>query len=211
MQVVVEHGAVAGAGSGVVAHGGTCLHAGRGGRVERFGGGLGDQRLEHVERKSRTAGDALCDGVHVIDEIAGENRREMRFRPAGRVGPDHRARETAGEGFQLRAQGFVVGFEEDGNLRKIHFAALGEGLEGIEDGPAHGLAGQGFERYASGGVGHDGPRGNGQRSGRFRYGPVAYGDQVDVGFGQPGRVRGPLGAGECGDRLSALGVAGEEL
>ena len=116
---------MAGAGPGVVAYGGTCLHVGRGGRVERFGGGLGDQRFEHVERKPRTAGDAFGDGVHVIDEIAGENRREMRFRPAGRVGPDYRARETAGEGFQLRAQGFVVGFEKDGNLRKIHFRRTG--------------------------------------------------------------------------------------
>ena len=85
----------------VVAHGGACLHVGRGGGVECLGGGLGQERFENVEGQARAADDAFADGVHVVDEVAGENRREVHLGAAGRVGPHHRVRKTAGEGFDL--------------------------------------------------------------------------------------------------------------
>ena len=58
----------------------------------------------------------------------------------------------------------VVGFEEEGDLRKIHAAPFGEGLQRIEDGAAC-MGGKRIERYAPRGVGDDGSCRQGQRRG----------------------------------------------
>lgn len=166
--------------------------------------------LEYVEGQARAADDAFADGVHVVDEVAGENRREVHLGAAGRVGPHHRVRKTAGEGFECGTQGFVIGFEEEGDLRKIHAAPFGEGLQRIEDGAAC-VGGKRIERYAPRSMGDDGSCRQGQRRGYLPDGLVAHRDQVYVRVGQPCRVCRPLRSGECGDSLPPCGVAGEQL
>ena len=146
----------------------------------------------------------------MVDEVAGENRREVHLGAAGRVGPHHRVRKTAGEGFECGTQGFVIGFEEEGDLRKIHAAPFGEGLQRIEDGAAC-VGGKRIERYAPRSMGDDGSCRQGQRRGYLPDGLVAHRDQVYVRVGQPCRVCRPLRSGECGDSLPPCGVAGEQL
>ena len=62
---------------GVVAHGGARLHVARRTGVAGFGGGLGDQGFEHPEVESGAAHRLLAEGVHVVGEVAGEDRREV--------------------------------------------------------------------------------------------------------------------------------------
>ncbi len=156
--------------------------------------------LQNVEGQARAADDAFADGVHVVDEVAGENRREVHLGAAGRVGPHHRVRKTAGEGFECGTQGGVIGFEEEGDLRKIHAAPFGEGLQRIEDGAAC-MGGKRIERHAPRSMGDDGSCRQGQRRGYLPDGLVAHRDQVYVRVGQPCRVCRPLRSGECGDSL----------
>ena len=61
----------------IVAHGGSRLHVERRTGVAGLGRGFGDQRFQHVEIQPRTADDTFAHGIHVIGEVAGENRREM--------------------------------------------------------------------------------------------------------------------------------------
>lgn len=73
--------------------------------------------------------------VEVIDEIAGENRRQVKAYATVGVGSIYRAAQIAGERFELRGESVVVSFDEKRYLGKIHAAALGKGLQGIENAP----------------------------------------------------------------------------
>lgn len=119
----------------VAAYGRPGLHPMRIARIDGFGCGFGDQGVQYVEGQFGSVQNLASQCVEVIDEIAGENRRQVKAYATVGVGSIYRAAQIAGERFELRGESVVVSFDEKRYLGKIHAAALGKGLQGIENAP----------------------------------------------------------------------------
>lgn len=87
-------------------------------RIDGFGCGFGDQGFQYVEGQFGPVQNLASQCVEVIDEIAGENRRQVKAYATVGVGTIYRAAQIAGERFELRGEGVVVSFDEKRYLAK---------------------------------------------------------------------------------------------
>ena len=140
----------------VAAYGRPGLHPMRIARIDGFGCGFGDQGVQYVEGQFGSVQNLASQCVEVIDEIAGENRRQVKAYATVGVGSIYRAAQIAGERFELRGESVVVSFDEKRYLGKIHAAALGKGLQGIENAPTVEASGKSLYSDASGRMYHSG-------------------------------------------------------
>lgn len=134
----------------VAAYGRPGLHPMRIARIDGFGCGFGDQGFQYVEGQFGPVQNLASQCVEVIDEIAGENRGQVKAYATVGVGTIYRAAQIAGERFELRGEGVVVSFDEKRYFGKIHAAALGKGLQGIENAPTVEACGKSLYSDASG-------------------------------------------------------------
>lgn len=102
----------------VAAYGRPGLHPMRIARIDGFGCGFGDQGVQYVEGQFGSVQNLASQCVEVIDEIAGENRRQVKAYATVGVGSIYRAAQIAGERFELRGESVVVSFDERGILAK---------------------------------------------------------------------------------------------
>ena len=140
----------------VAAYGRPGLHPMRIARIDGFGCGFGDQGFQYVEGQFGPVQNLASQCVEVIDEIAGENRGQVKAYATVGVGTIYRAAQIAGERFELRGEGVVVSFDEKRYFGKIHAAALGKGLQGIENAPTVEACGKSLYSDASGRMYHSG-------------------------------------------------------
>ena len=75
----------------VAAYGRPGLHPMRIARIDGFGCGFGDQGVQYVEGQFGSVQNLASQCVEVIDEIAGENRRQVKAYATVGVGSIYRA------------------------------------------------------------------------------------------------------------------------
>ena len=195
----------------VAAYGRPGLHPMRIARIDGFGCGFGDQGFQYVEGQFGPVQNLASQSVEVIDEIAGENRGQVKAYATVGVGTIYRAAQIAGERFELRGEGVGVSFDEKRYFGKIHAAALGKGLQGIENAPTVEACGKSLYSDASGRMYHSGFGGYGQAFGQRGDRRIADGQDVEVCGGQLARIGAPRGAVFEGECCTSFRVAGEDL
>lgn len=118
-----------------------------------LGGSLTDEGNEYLWTDSGFLYEAFgCNGIAVIDEVAGKDRGQMEFSAASAVQLCHRSGQPM---CQCADSGKAVGrvsFDKAGYLAKIEFPACRKRLEGVEHAAMLAYRGEDVKPCAPGGM-----------------------------------------------------------